>query len=166
MCMQCKRVHMAPLHDQIQPCSLLSLKSLGDLCTMQPAQPPLVCGVACGTFKSCMFRDWNKLQARARGLYLYKDMLPCLAGRAIVRNTIISDNGLDGILLRDGASLIAENVHAMHNARHGYNLSGGSGSFKSCLSSLNGKGAVEIGNDFDSATSRTQIFTKAKRHPV
>ena len=67
------------------------------------------------------------------------------AGHALVRNTSVSDNGLEGVLVRDGASLEADTVKAIHNAGHGFNLSGGSGAFRSCTSSANSKGAVLMG---------------------
>ena len=85
---------------------------------------------------------------------------PCCAGHAIVRDTVVSDNGLEGVLVRDGASLEAASVKAIHNARHGFNLSNGSGVFRSCTSSANGAGAALIGDDFESKSARTQIASK------
>ncbi len=72
----------------------------------------------------------------------------------------MSDNGLEGVLVRDGASLEADSVKATHNAGHGFNLSSGSGVFRNCVSSANGKGAVLIGNDFESETAQTQIASR------
>ena len=69
----------------------------------------------------------------------------------------MSDNGLDGVLVRDGASLRAQSVRAIHNAGHGFQLSSGSGVFGSCTSSGNGRGASLIGADFESDTARTEI---------
>ena len=82
------------------------------------------------------------------------------AGHALVRNTSVSDNGLEGVLVRDGASLEADTVKAIHNAGHGFNLSGGSGAFRSCTSSANGKGAVLMGNDFESKSAQRQIASQ------
>ena len=85
---------------------------------------------------------------------------PCLAGHAVVKDTLVSDNGLEGVLVRDGASLEATSVMAIHNARHGFNLSAGSGTFRSCTSSANGSGATLIGDDFESESAPSQIISK------
>ena len=75
-------------------------------------------------------------------------------------DTIVTDNGLEGVLVRDGASLEADSVKAIHNAGHGFSLSSGSGVFRSCTSTANGKGAVLIGSDFESETAKTKIASK------
>ena len=72
----------------------------------------------------------------------------------------MSDNGLEGVLVRDGASLQADSVKATHNAGHGFNLSSGSGIFRSCTSSANGRGATLMGKDFESESAETQIGSK------
>lgn len=75
-------------------------------------------------------------------------------------DTNVSDNGLEGVLVRDGASLEADSVKAIHNAGHGFSLSSGSGVFRRCTSTANGKGAVLIGDDFESKTATSQIASK------
>ena len=72
-----------------------------------------------------------------------------IAGNANVRDTAVSNNGLDGILVKDGARLEADSVRVEHNAGHGFNLSSGSGVITRCLSSNNGRGSILLGDDFE-----------------
>ena len=74
-----------------------------------------------------------------------------------MRDTVVSDNGLDGILVRDGARLNAEGVRVTHNMGHGFNLCSGFGTFTDCLSSTNGKGAILLDNAFEADTAQTGI---------
>ena len=74
-----------------------------------------------------------------------------------MRDTVVSDNGLDGILVRDGARLNAEGVQVIHNMGYGFNLNSGSGSFTDCLSRTNGKGAILLDNAFETQTAQMGI---------
>ena len=72
-----------------------------------------------------------------------------VAGNANVRDTAVFDNGLDGILVKDGARLEADSVRAEHNAGHGFNLSSGTGALTNCLSGNNARGSILLGDDFE-----------------
>ena len=72
-----------------------------------------------------------------------------IAGNAHVRDTAVSNNGLDGILVRDGARLEADSVRAEHNSGHGFNLSSGTGALTNCPSDNNGRGPILLGDDFE-----------------
>lgn len=105
------------------------------MCTtslLKRSQGRLPCGLTCGYFIKALSS----------------------AGVGNVRNTVVSGNGLDGILVKDGAGLRAENVNTSQNGGHGLYLSSGSGSLRKCLSSSNGKGSILIGDDFDIDTAQ------------
>ena len=72
-----------------------------------------------------------------------------VAGNANVRDTAVFDNGLDGILVKDGARLEAESVRAEHNLGHGFNLSSGTGALTNCCPGSNGRGSILLGDDFE-----------------
>ena len=61
----------------------------------------------------------------------------------------MSDNGLDGILVKDGARLEADSVRVEYNRGHGFNLSSGTAALTGCRSSNNGRGSMLLGDDFD-----------------